>query len=145
VICYNRHIVLAQGDDRPAMNEQTVELIAERVIEALRDDLEAIAAELSALRTDGQLTVEQVARQLGVARSTVYAHWREWGGYKLGDGPKAPIRFDTTSLPIVKPDRAPQQTPQVDRTPARRPDRRRRRRDLLGDAPRLVRPLDGLA
>ena len=49
------------------VNDQTIELIAKRVIEALRDDLEAIAAELTTPTSPGeQLTVGQVARRLGV-------------------------------------------------------------------------------
>jgi len=144
-ICYSQCIMLMQGDEHPAMTEQTIELIAERVVAALRDDLEAIAAELSApSNASEQLTVDQVARRLGVARSTVYAHWREWGGYKLGSGEKAPIRFDSAALPIVGPN--PNPTPPVAVKPtSRRAGKKRRRRDLLVDAPRLIQPLDGIA
>lgn len=124
------------------MNEQTIELIAERVIEALRDDLEAIAAELSAPTTQNkQLTVEQVAGRLGVARSTVYAHWRQWGGYKLGKGPKARIRFDSGALPFTKPVRLRPPSQALDPVP-KSVRRRRRRRDLLVGAPRLAQSLD---
>ena len=56
------------------MDEQTIELIAHRVIAAIREDLDAIAHGASAPVATEQLTVGQVARQLGVARSTVYAH-----------------------------------------------------------------------
>jgi transposase-like protein len=138
--------MLLRGDELNALDEQTIELITERVIAALRQDLEAIAAELAPPdTTSAQLTVSQVARQLGVARSTVYAHWREWGGYKLGPGEKAPIRFDGSSLRIVKPDAAPKRTTDMKATPRHKPHKRTRRRDLLVDAPRLFRPLDGIA
>lgn len=133
--------MLSHTDARAGIDEETIEQIAGQVISALRRDLEAIAEALAAPRTAGpQLTVEQVARRLGVARSTVYAHWREWGGYKLGTGEKAPIRFDGDSLPIV----APTSRPAERRDPGRqaKPRRRRRRRDLLADAPRLIEPLD---
>ena len=132
-------------DEQATVNERTIELIAERVIAALRDDLEAIAADLSVPpKPSEQLTVDQVARRLGVARSTVYAHWREWGGYKLGSGDKAPIRFDSDSLPILKPHPGPKPSLEVRPTP-RRSGKKRRRHDLLVDAPRLVQPLDGVA
>ena len=126
------------------IDDQLIELIAGRVADMLQDNLAAIAAELAAPSArQPQLTVGQVAQRLGVTRSTVYAHWREWGGYKLGSGPKAPIRFDGATLPIDHP-----------ATPARRPDppvsstrpagqrHRRPRRDLLKDAPRLTAPLN---
>jgi transposase-like protein len=126
------------------LDEQTIELIAQRVIAAIRDDLEEIAAELSTSpQATEQLTVGQVARRLGVARSTVYAHWREWGGYKLGNGEKAPIRFDTIALPVVASN--PSSYPPLTAKLRERRGRKRPRRDLLADAPRLIRPLDGIA
>jgi transposase-like protein len=76
------------------IDEATIELIAARVAMQLREELEAIAADLVETRAhDRPLSVDDVAERFGVARSTVYAHWQEWGGYKLGDGQKAPIRF----------------------------------------------------
>lgn len=115
-----------------------IELIAQLVITALRADLEAIAAELAMPHGPAaQLTVDQVAQRLGVARSTVYAHWREWGGYKLGPSDKAPIRFDSVELPVGVAEReASRPTPVVH--PARTGARKRRRRDLLVGAPRLA-------
>jgi transposase-like protein len=129
-------------DIRSVVSAETIDLIAERVITALHDDLEAIAAELSAPTTEHkQLTVEQVAERLGVARSTVYAHWREWGGYKLGSGPKARIRFDSSELAVTRPARNPQRSRALE--PAVKPARRQRqRRDLLVAAPRLAQHLD---
>jgi transposase-like protein len=77
-----------------------IELIAERVTAALREELAAMTAELMRARAgDRPLTVGEVAERFGVARSTVYAHWREWGGYKLGEGQKATIRFQAAFLP----------------------------------------------
>lgn len=124
------------------IDEQTMQLIAARVTAALREHLETIVAELSQpVAPAAALTVEQVARHLGVSRSTVYAHWREWGGYKLGTGDKAPIRFDGNHLPAANGTARSR--------PARHPDtqlpprrKRRRRRDLLSDTPRLTQPLD---
>lgn len=118
-----------------------IELIAQLVVTGIRADLEAIAAELAMPNGPAaQLTVDQVAQRLGVARSTVYAHWREWGGYKLGPSDKAPIRFDSVELRPTTPGSSAQ-APRVNAasTPARRS---RKRRDLLTDAPRLAQTLD---
>jgi hypothetical protein len=127
-------------------DDQAIALIAEQVIGALRDDLELIVAELSTPTTNSErLTVGQVAHRLGVARSTVYAHWREWGGYKIGGGPKARIRFDSSALPVGAPARK-KLHPAPDAQPIRkRPRRRPPRRDLLVAAPRLATPLDEVA
>jgi AcrR family transcriptional regulator len=139
------------------VDEQTIELIAQRVIAAIREDLDAIASGVTASsEATEQLTVGQVARQLGVSRSTVYAHWREWGGYKLGLSDKAPIRFDSNALLIARrqsasralADRSATQPPAAERKPTpRRARSRRRRRDLITDTPRLVQAmllLDGV-
>lgn len=135
--------MLAGGDTPAAIDASAIEVIAERVIAALHDDLEALAAGLVGVASsDDQLTVEQVARRLGVARSTVYAHWREWGGYKLGGGQKAPIRFDSSALPIVKPTPGPD--PRVAGDPSPKQVRRRQRRGLLVAAPRLPQTFDGV-
>jgi transposase-like protein len=127
----------AQPD--PAFDDQTIELIAERVTEALRNELEAIAASIADSRDPHPLTVEQVAERFGVARSTVYAHWRDWGGYKLGQGEKAAIRFPPTGLPQASP-----QTPEP--STSSKPDvqrpRRRRERPVLRGAPRIPSELD---
>ncbi len=80
------------------------------------------------------LTVEQLAARLGVARSTVCAHWREWGGYRLGTGEKAPIRFDQARLPNT-PGRRTDPAPRASK-PVRK--LRRRRTGLITDTPRLA-------
>lgn len=127
-------------DAGAAVDDQTIELIAARIADAVRDNLDAFAGGvLTPLAEDGQLTVEQVARRLGVARSTVYAHWREWGGYKLGSSPKAPIRFDGQALVRGTPATPARADAGGSQSP---PTRRCRRHDLLGDAPRFAHPLD---
>jgi transposase-like protein len=124
-----------------AIDDRVIERIAERVVVALREDLELLAAQFAKPEADSeQLTVSQIARQLGVAPSTVYAHWREWGGYTLGSGEKAPIRFDPNALPIAARKSARQRPAAATAvtTGAGRPHRRRQRRDLLQDAPRVL-------
>ena len=114
-------------DQLPPVDATMVEAIAQRVAAMLRDDVHVASRGSSRAQ---QLTVEQVAQLLGVARSTVYAHWREWGGYKLGASSKAPIRFDAERLaaPTAKP-AAP--------GPAVAQRTRRRRRQLLTNTPRF--------
>ncbi len=117
-----------------------MEVIAARVTEAIREDIEALLAALTQRNhptTTQSLTVQQLAAQLGVARSTVYAHWREWGGYKLGTGPKAPIRFNAHALPAACDGAAGSPAPRP-RPSHRTPRRRRTRRELVEDAPRLA-------
>lgn len=122
---------------RDSIDERTIELIARRVAVVLRDELEAIAAELANGNVGARpLTVEDVAERFGVARSTVYAHWREWGGYKLGEGEKTAIRFPPTALPNHSETRT--RRPAVDGRPetAKRTARAGRAAVLRG-APRL--------
>ena len=123
----------------PDIDDETISLITERVVAALRDELEAIAIGLLADNGSQPLTVGEVAERFGVARSTVYAHWREWGGYKLGNGAKAPIRFEGPALPAATPT-----TQSTDEKPGQHQPRRRRRRELLSDAPRFEQPVEDL-
>jgi hypothetical protein len=116
-----------------SIDERTIDLIANRVAEVLREELAAIAAQLAARDNhESALTVEDVAEQFGVARSTVYAHWQEWGGYKLGESTTAPIRFARSELAIGRSKQATE-PPATKRTPTRGC----RRRELISDAPRF--------
>jgi transposase-like protein len=127
---------MSSGD---SIDERTIELIASRVAVALREELEEIAAQLAARsNAAGALTVDEVAQRFGVARSTVYAHWQEWGGYKLGESAKAPIRFGEEGLAMAR-SKHPTET-----TTNPRPTRRRRRRDLISDMPRIEQPAEDL-
>jgi transposase-like protein len=136
-------ILMLHHHPQAGVDEQTAELIAARVTAILREDIEALLATfIRRESSNGNLTVEQLAAQLGVARSTVYAHWREWGGYKLGSGPKAPIRFNPDTMPNARRGAAGVAPPQQQL--ARRS--RRRRAELIPDTPRLARSdelLDG--
>lgn len=127
------------------VDQRTIELIAAQVTATLREDIEALLAtftQRSRPTATPSVTVEQLAAQLGVARSTVYAHWREWGGYKLGTGPKAPIRFNPDELPAARGDAS--HPPGRESRPSHKTSRRRRtRRELINDDPRLSH-LEGL-
>jgi hypothetical protein len=64
------------------------------------DDIEAVAARVVELldERDGSgsrlVDAATLARTLQVERDWVYARARELGAIRLGDGPKAPLRFD---------------------------------------------------
>lgn len=65
-------------------------------------DIDAIAARLADLlerpvggrAPKGLATAKEVAACLGVAREWVYANQERLGAIRLGDGPKARLRFD---------------------------------------------------
>jgi hypothetical protein len=130
---------------RPPLDTELVDEIAQRLTERVLARLDAVAAHGSVHNASGHLTVGQVAARLGVARSTVYAHWREWGGFKLGDGLKAPIRFNAATLPgsTTSRDRSADPARAKPTVPSNK-RRRKRRADLLTDAPRFGDPI-GLA
>jgi DNA-binding CsgD family transcriptional regulator len=133
----------AQPD--PALDDHTIELIAARVADMLKTELETIVADLAAASSPGRpLTVGEVADRFGLGRSTVYTHWREWGGYKLGTGDKATIRFDQQALPERPPDPTQPRQPSAKNNGPRR-KRQRPRRDLLRARPRFPRELDAEA
>src|SRR5437773_1594986 len=65
-----------------------VEAIARRVVELLRG--ECLADEL--------LDASEVARRFHVSRDFVYRHAEELGAVRVGDGPKAPLRFNPATV-----------------------------------------------
>jgi hypothetical protein len=72
-----------------------VDAIARRVVELLEGSrARAETARPSAEAGSACLTVSQVAARYRVSRSWVYAHQRELGAMRLGDGPRARLRFD---------------------------------------------------
>lgn len=124
----------------PVIDETAARMIAAEVAESLRNELQVLTARLVGANTKSSLTVSEVAARLGVARSTVYAHWREWGGYKLGSGDKAPIRFEASKLPSHVSESHDERG---ESAPERA--RRRQRRVLIADAPRMTNALEEVA
>jgi hypothetical protein len=63
-----------------------------------RDDVEAIAIRVAELLRPtvgiGLVGVDEVVARFGISRSYVYEHADELGAIRLGDGPKARLRFD---------------------------------------------------
>ena len=75
------------------MNPAFVDAIARRVLELGSDRAIGQAAGGCAL-----LTVAEVAAQLNVSQSWVYAHKRDLGAIRLGTGPKARLRFGARAV-----------------------------------------------
>jgi hypothetical protein len=74
---------------------QLVDAIARRVVELLEGSRARADAARPTTDPEGAcLTVSQVAARYRVSRSWVYAHQRELGAMRLGDGPRARLRFD---------------------------------------------------
>lgn len=67
------------------LDPEAVEAIARRVVVLLEE---------KGLRQRELIGAAELARRLGVDRSWVYSHAIELGAVKLGDGPKARLRFD---------------------------------------------------
>ena len=94
------------------LDDDDIEAVATRVVEMLRGEPRALAA---AYLVDAAT----LAEILTVERDWVYAHARELGAVRLGDGPKARLRFDPARA------RAMLATPERDEPPP--PDKPRRR------------------
>jgi hypothetical protein len=114
------------------LNPELVDVIGRLVIELSRDSNEAGRGAGSEL-----LTVAEVAARLRVSPKWVYAHQHELGPIRLGDGPKARLRFDAS---VVAARLTLEQTP-VDVTAEEpsdelvRPDDLRRGRRRLASRP----------
>jgi hypothetical protein len=80
-----RGLSAVSGTVEVALTADTIEQIANHVAYLLRTEppLER-----------KPLTAGQLAHHLGVERAWVYKHRHLLGGERLGDGPKAPWRFD---------------------------------------------------
>jgi hypothetical protein len=67
------------------LTPQAVEQVAQRVAQLLGD---------RARRQPELITAGELARRLRVERPWIYKHRHLLGGQRIGDGPKAPWRFD---------------------------------------------------
>lgn len=105
------------------MNEEALEVLAERVADLLAERLAGVALPGAAQELIDPI---EAARRLGVSRDFVYEHREELGVIRLGDGPRARLRFDPRrvaafDIPAAAPPRRVRQ----------RPPRRAQRSDLL--------------
>lgn len=75
------------------IDERDVERIARRVVELL-DERDGPPATSTDVAGRGLVDAETVAVRFGVKRGWVYEHAAELGARRLGEGPRAPLRFD---------------------------------------------------
>ena len=77
--------LLATRDGRlGAFDNEEIAAVAERIAQLA----------VSALPNVGLIDAQELADELGVARDWVYANAQRLGGVRLGDGPRARLRFD---------------------------------------------------
>lgn len=76
------------------LTPQAIEQIAQRVAELLRGDGAGRDADALARLLDA----EQLAKHLGLNRAWVYQHAAELGALRIGDGPRARLRFDLQTV-----------------------------------------------
>jgi predicted DNA-binding transcriptional regulator AlpA len=96
-----------------------IDRIAERLAEHLVLDAGAGEARMGS----GLIDAAEVARRLGVSRSTVYDHQQELGAELLGDGPRPRLRFDPARVEAYRARRsanAESNVPTVRSSPPRR-------------------------
>jgi hypothetical protein len=96
--------VALRGSSRLAvLIAREIELLATRhgrLVAFDVEEIDAVAEHLAELAvsapppTVGLVDARELAEQLGVARDWVYANAERLGGVRLGDGPRARLRFD---------------------------------------------------
>jgi hypothetical protein len=101
------------------LDDDDIEAVAARVVEMLRREGPARAA-------PDLVDAATLARILNVERDWVYAHARELGAVRLGDGPKARLRFDPARARAALAAREQHAQPPPDKPPRGRRGRPRR-------------------
>ena len=96
--------VATRGSSRLAtLIAREIELLATRhggLVAFEIDEIDAVAEHLAELAVStpraavGLIDARELAERLGVARDWVYANADRLGGMRLGDGPRARLRFD---------------------------------------------------
>jgi DNA-binding Lrp family transcriptional regulator len=70
------------------LSDASVEAVARRVVDLLRDDGAAGAL----------VDAAEIARRFGLSRETVYDRADELGAVRIGSGPRARLRFDPQAV-----------------------------------------------
>jgi hypothetical protein len=88
-------------------------------------DIEAVATRVADLLRAGQVGADlvdanEIARRFRVSRDFVYEHADDLGAVRLGNGPKARLRFDPTKVAQTLRRPPEQTTPKPRRREARR-------------------------
>ena len=74
------------------LSPRCIEAIATRVIELLREHTRDLP------HPESLIDVAELARRTGLSRTWIYEHARELGAIRLGDGPKARLRFNPDTV-----------------------------------------------
>ena len=74
------------------LSPRAIEAIATRVIELLHEHPQ------QPQHPDSLIDVAELARQTGLSRTWIYEHARELGAIRLGDGPRARLRFNPDTV-----------------------------------------------
>lgn len=90
---------LARATARHLAAPEHIDLIAEAVADRLAERMADLGAPPPA---EPLIDATEVARRLGVSREAVYAHAEELGAIRLGDTPKARLRFDPARVPAYQ-------------------------------------------
>jgi hypothetical protein len=113
--------------DAPWLHPELIDAVARRFLELVREADAATGTDPPDL-----LTVAEVAERLKMSPKWVYAHQRRLGVIKLGDGPKARLRFDPRAVEELRqPDAGPDQTA----APREQPPKAKRSRRRLVSRP----------
>jgi len=80
----------AEGDRGLRLAPESIEALAVRLAEILRDDPEPG----SASSQKKMIPASEVSRRWGVARRWVYDHREDLGAFRMGGGPRPRLRFD---------------------------------------------------
>jgi hypothetical protein len=81
-------------DEFAQLDDQVLDQLADAIAERLARRL----PELLGDQPDEWVDVHEVARRLGVSEDWVYAHDDELGAVRLGNGPKARLRFNARTV-----------------------------------------------
>lgn len=103
----------ATGPPAPNITElsaQCIEAIATRVIELLHERTQHLQ------HPESLIDVAELARRTGLSRTWIYEHARDLGAIRLGDGPRARLRFNPDTVKRLLEREPP---PRVEPTPAR--------------------------
>ena len=110
------------ASDAPWLHPELIDAVARRFLELVRE-----AGTAPGIAPPDLLTVAEVAERLKMSPKWVYAHQRRLGVIKLGDGPKARLRFDPRAVEELRqPDTGPDLTAAPTEQPARAKRSRRR-------------------
>ena len=112
-------------------------ILDRETVELLADELAARLDEREAARS-GWVSAEAVARHLSVEVSYVYAHASKLGAVRLGEGPKARLRFRLADVDACRRSRSTRE-PGIGAVEPKPPRRRRR---SMGTTPPLL-PIRG--